>query len=106
VAAGRTYFSPEIAGQIKDLVVASGSTPAVSPVRLTRREETVLCGLAQGLSTKQIASALGVSMHTVANHRSRLMRKTGLHRAAQLSLYAERRGLLGTALQPFPPPRS
>lgn len=106
VAAGRTYFSPEISAQIKNLVVAPGAVPSAGPARLTQREETVLCALAQGLSTKQIAAALGVSIHTVASHRSRLMKKTGLHRAAQLSLYAERRGLLGTALQPFPPHRS
>ena len=33
---------------------------------------------------KEIAARLGVSRHTVANHRTRLMRKTGLHRIAQV----------------------
>ena len=60
----------------------------------------MLCYLAQGLSSKEIASTLGVSVYTVANHRSRLMKKTGLHRAAQLSLYAVRRGLLGFSAMP------
>jgi len=101
VAAGRTYFSPEIAAQVKSLVVEPRQAGAGGRVRLSRREETVLRGLAQGLSTKEIAAALGVSTHTVANHRSRLMKKTGLHRAAQLSLYAARRGLLGSALPAF-----
>ncbi len=102
VAVGRTYFSPEIAAQVKSLVVEPRDAGAAGRVRLSLREETVLRGLAQGLSTKEIAAALGVSTHTVANHRSRLMRKTGLHRAAQLSLYAARRGLLGGPLPAFP----
>ncbi|MCC5022613.1 MAG: response regulator transcription factor [Candidatus Synoicihabitans palmerolidicus] len=55
--------------------------------------------LAEGLSSKEIAAKLGLSMHTVVNHRSNLMRKTGLHRVAQLSRYAVEIGLL-TPSQP------
>jgi DNA-binding NarL/FixJ family response regulator len=95
VAAGRTHFSPDVSGLIKGLVVNPASLVRPGQPKLTRREETVLFYLAQGLSSKEIATALGVSVYTVANHRSRLMKKTGLHRAAQLSLYAVRRGLLG-----------
>lgn len=92
VAANRTYFSGEISAAIKELVAAE---PAAAPrPRLSRCEEVVLGYLAQGLSSREIAALLGVSIYTVANHRSRLMKKTGLHRAAQLSLYAERHGLL------------
>jgi len=94
VAAGRTYFSPDVSGAIKGLVVAPPATARPGQPRLTRREEMVLRHLAEGLSSKEIASALGVSVYTVANHRSRLMKKTGLHRAAQLSLYAVRCGLV------------
>lgn len=102
VAAGQTYFSPDVSGAIKGLVVNPPSPSQPGQSKLTRREESVLCYLVQGLSSKEIASALGVSVYTVANHRSRLMKKTGLHRAAQLSLYAVRRGLLGN---PGGPPR-
>ncbi|HVT74623.1 MAG TPA: response regulator transcription factor [Lacunisphaera sp.] len=91
IAAGRTYFSPDVSGLIKGLVVGR-KTP--SP-KLTRREEGVLRLLAQGHSSREIAAALGVSVYTVANHRSRLMKKTGLHRAAQLSLFAVQQGMLG-----------
>jgi DNA-binding NarL/FixJ family response regulator len=98
VAVGRTYFSPDVSGVIKGLVVAPRlAEDRPGQLRLTRREETVLRHLAEGLSSKEIAAELGVSVYTVANHRSRLMKKTGLHRAAQLSLYAVRRGLLGDA---------
>jgi len=90
VATGRTYYSPEIAAEIRALVV----TPASPGVRLSAREEAVLGCLARGMSSREIARQLGLSPHTVANHRSRLMRKLGLHRVAQLSLYAASRGLL------------
>ncbi len=95
VAAGRTYFSPEVSAVIKGLVINPAARTAADRSRLTRREQTVLCHLAQGLSSKEIASRLGVSVYTIANHRSRLMKKTGLHRAAQLSLFAVHHGLLG-----------
>ncbi|WP_069963005.1 response regulator transcription factor [Lacunisphaera limnophila] len=94
VAAGRTYFSPEIAADIRSMVAAPGVAPPGGGLPLSPREESVLAGLAKGLNSREIAGQLGLSPHTVANHRSRLMRKLGLHRVAQLSLYAASRGLL------------
>lgn len=94
VAAGRTYFSPEIAADIRAMVVTTGAAQAPGTVPLSAREESVLVYLAQGMSSREIAAALDLSPHTVANHRSRLMRKLGLHRVAQLSLYAASRGLI------------
>ena len=93
VAQGRIYFSPEIAESIRRLVLSSHQSGTRSTT-LTRREESVLSYLARGLSSREIAAALGLSRHTVANHRNRLMRKIGVHRAAQLSLYAANNGLL------------
>lgn len=94
VAAGRTYFSPEIAADIRTLVIEPVASQPQETVRLSAREESVLSCLARGMSSREIAVTLGLSQHTVANHRSRLMRKIGLHRVAQLSLYAASRGLL------------
>lgn len=99
VAAGRTYFSPEIAAGIRAMVVTRAASGTVGTPRLTAREEAVLGCLARGMSSREIADTLGLSRHTVANHRSRLGRKLGLHRVAQLSLYAARQGLLE---QPLP----
>ncbi|MFZ5496941.1 MAG: response regulator [Verrucomicrobiota bacterium] len=94
VAAGRTYFSPEISTDIRTLVIEPAAPLPKEPVRLSAREESVLSCLARGMSSREIAAILGLSQHTVVNHRSRLMRKIGLHRVAQLSLYAASRGLL------------
>lgn len=100
VADGHTYFSPEIAADIRSLVVAPGGAMPTGTSRLSAREEAVLSCLARGQNTPEIAATLGLSRHTVANHRSRLMRKLGLHRVAQLSLYAASRGLLEPSADP------
>ena len=62
--------------------------------RLTEREKTVMQGIARGLSSKEISAELSLSIHTVVNHRTRLMRKTGLRGVAQLSRYAVQLGLV------------
>jgi DNA-binding NarL/FixJ family response regulator len=93
VAIGQTYFGPLAGELIKGLV--SRNSASTDTVELTKREKTVLCHVAQGLSSKEIATKLGVSVHTVINHRSNLMKKTGLRRVAQLSLFAVQSGLIG-----------
>lgn len=94
VSSGQTYFGPMAGDLIKGLV-SRNSTPQPGQVELTKREKTVLRHVAQGLSSKEIADKLGLSVHTVINHRSNLMKKTGLRRVAQLSLYAAQSGLIG-----------
>lgn len=103
VAGGRTYYSPDTAAIIRSIVVnRTDKGPAEEP-RLSAREESVLACLAQGKTIREIAAALGLSRHTVANHLSRMRRKTGLKRIAQLSLYAASHGFLD--LPPEPPRR-
>lgn len=94
VSMGQTYFGPQAGELIKGLVTR-GNSPGAGVAELTKREKTVLCHVAQGLSSKEIADKLGVSVHTVINHRSNLMKKTGLRRVAQLSLFAMQSGLIG-----------
>ncbi len=57
---------------------------------LTPRETEVFELLAQGRTSKQIADALGISVHTVNNHRKRICRKSGMHSTAQLVAFAAR----------------
>lgn len=94
ITAGQTYFGSQVRDMIKDIVTRSAS-PSQADHALTPRELTVLRGIAEGLSSKEMAKQLGVSVNTVVNHRSSLMKKTGLHRVAQLSLYAAQIGLVG-----------
>jgi len=94
VVAGKVYLSPAIAGVVVDASVRSGSSrrPLVDS-SLTDREQDVLQLLAEGHSTKQIASQLKISEKTVETHRHRLMEKLDIHSIAELTKYALREGL-------------
>ena len=61
---------------------------------LTDRERQVYQLLAEGNSNKEIANLLGLSLHTVETHRSRIMEKLNVHSTAELVLSAVRRGLV------------
>ena len=54
------------------------------------REEQVLCLIADGFSSKEIARNLLISPNTVDVHRRNIMRKIGLHKVADLTRYAIR----------------
>jgi DNA-binding NarL/FixJ family response regulator len=68
---------------------------AVAPiVEMTARERQVLIGVAMGYSSKRIAGHLGRSVKTIEKHRSKMMRKLGLHNAAAVTRYAMDNGYL------------
>lgn len=58
------------------------------PTALTAREREVLGCLAEGMSNKQIARALGISVRTVTVHVSNLLRKTGAASRTEAALWA------------------
>jgi DNA-binding NarL/FixJ family response regulator len=62
--------------------------------RLTQREKQILQLIAEGNSNKEIAALLGLSVNTVAVHRANLMDALGMHRTAELVVYAIRKGLM------------
>ena len=92
VVAGRPYFSPAIQQQMADLVRGSG--PAPSRAHLTEREREVLAWLARGLSSKQVAGELDISVRTVETHRANLMHKLGAKSMAVLIQVAIREGII------------
>jgi DNA-binding NarL/FixJ family response regulator len=61
---------------------------------LTRRELEILQMIAQGKSNKEIAADLGLSANTVAVHRANIMEALGIHKTAELVVYAIRNGLV------------
>src|SRR5262249_41284001 len=61
--------------------------------RLSDREYQVLRLIANGKSTRQIASDLALSMKTVGTYRSRVLEKMHMHTAAELTAYAVRNRL-------------
>jgi DNA-binding NarL/FixJ family response regulator len=61
---------------------------------LTRRELEILQMIAQGKSNKEIAAELSLSANTVAVHRANIMEALGIHKTAELVVYAIRNGLV------------
>ena len=61
---------------------------AMSNHELTKRETAVLVEVAKGLSNKEIANKLNVSVFTVTTHRKNIVRKTGIKSVAGLTVYA------------------
>lgn len=55
---------------------------------LTKRETAVLIEVARGLTNKEIAERLNVSVFTVTSHRKNIVRKTGIKSVAGLTVYA------------------
>jgi PAS domain S-box-containing protein len=61
---------------------------------LTRREAEILKLIGSGLSNRQIAEQLFISVKTVATHRARIMSKLDVHKTSALVKYAVKAGLL------------
>lgn len=95
VASGGTYLSPRAAGVLFDAYVNGGTA---GDDDLTLRERQVLQLVAEGCSTKEIASALGVTGTTAESYRSRLMSKLNIHDTATLVRYAIRNGVTSLSL--------
>lgn len=97
VAGGNVYVAPGLMRKlITDYVRLSQSDGANSsgPNVLSIREQEVLCLIAEGHTTKEIAEGLVISPHTVRRHRDHIMNKLNLHSKAELILFAVRRGIL------------
>ena len=85
VTAGETYLSPKITRIVVEDYLRCLATVAGSQLSiLTSREREVLQLVAEGKSTKQIASELNVSTKTVEAHRHRTMEKLNAHTIADL----------------------
>lgn len=91
VGRGMVYLSPGISEALINAYKAKSSLP---PDPLTVRERQVLQLVAEGKTTKQIAAILTLSVKTADSHRTRIMKKLGIHDTAGLVRYAIRRGLI------------
>jgi len=73
---------------------------------LTRRETEVLCYIASGLTNREIAETLFLSVRTVNTHRANLMEKLDLHDTASLVRYAIHHKLISANLSTLENPAS
>jgi two-component system response regulator NreC len=103
VAQGKSFFSPEIARimldeytrHLAERSTGSGCAGVTDPYgRLSEREREIFQLVAEGRANKQIAELLHLSASTVETHRAHILEKLGLHNAAELVLYAVRKGVI------------
>ena len=97
VRQGKTYISPYFSDQVVNDVVqiAKGNAKVIFETdSLTSREREVLKLIAEGKSSKEIASLLFISVFTVNNHRASVMEKLNLKKATDLVKYAIRKGYI------------
>ncbi|HEY73751.1 MAG TPA: response regulator transcription factor [Thermoflexia bacterium] len=94
VAQGEKFVSPGLS-RYTPVVKPSGTDRNRQLDLLTLRERQVMSMIASGLTNKQIAHRLGISVHTVRSHRQRLMDKLDVHDIATLTRIAVNWGVLG-----------
>ena len=105
----KTFFTARIAEMVLKGYLSQGQAApecTVSLSALSGREREVVQLLAEGKSSKEIASQLELSVKTVETHRSNLMRKLGLHSVSELVLFAVKNRIVQVATFPqsVPPP--
>jgi DNA-binding NarL/FixJ family response regulator len=86
VAAGETVLDPSVS--------RPGTLKGEHDAALTRRELEVLQLIVEGKSNRQIADQLGLSANTVGVHRANIMNALGIHKTAELVVYAIQNGLV------------
>ena len=93
VASGKSFFSPAIAQLLEDKDFDGGAVVDRYEL-LSNREREIFQLVAEGRTNKEIAALLTISSSTVETHRARIMEKLDLHSAAEIVLYAVRRGVI------------
>ncbi|MBI4674093.1 MAG: response regulator [Chloroflexi bacterium] len=99
VARGEVFLYPAVAKKLVadylDRAHLSGEQAAQDTyLGLTPREREILTLIAEGLSNREIADRLVLSLSTVQTHYAHIMEKLNLHNRAELIKYAIRRGLI------------
>ena len=94
VSQGKSFFSPAIARVMLDGYVRGDKGVVDRYESLSAREREILQLVAEARTNKEIAALLNVSASTVETHRAHIMEKLDLHSAAEIVLYAVRRGVI------------
>ena len=100
----RMFFTPRVndlvlAGFLDKGHVMSKSEPPSLPT-LTAREREITQLLAEGKSSKEVASLLNLSTKTVETHRSNIMRKLSFHSIRDLVVYAIKNNIIQIEMPP------
>ena len=96
VMEGQCYITPLVAKGLVQSVITGERPPDIQDTPLTARQREVLQLVAEGMTVKEIASALNLSPKTVEFHKSQIMSLLDLHTTAELTKYALIHGLLAS----------
>jgi len=96
VSEGKAFFSPAISKMLVEDYMRQMQERKVedSYELLTTREREILQLFAEGKNNKDVANILNLSLYTVETHRANIFQKLNLHSAAELILYAIRKGVI------------
>lgn len=101
---GQMFFTPRVNEMVlagfleKGTVSHRGAVPKFP--NLTPREREVIQLLAEGKSSKEVATVLNLSTKTAETHRSNIMRKLGFHSIRDLVLYAVKNDIIQVQMPP------
>jgi DNA-binding NarL/FixJ family response regulator len=94
----KTFFTPKVAQMVLEGYLDNNSkettTEEGSSFRLTHRQKEIVQLLAEGKSSKEVASALGVTVKTAETHRANIMRRLDCHSVTELVRYAIRNHII------------
>jgi RNA polymerase sigma factor (sigma-70 family) len=96
VREGKSFFSPAVSRLLLEDYVRKLKRAGVEDSfdLLSAREREILQLVAEGKSSKEIATLLNLSVYTVETHRSNILQKLNLRGIPELILYAVRKGLI------------
>ncbi|MGH7971857.1 MAG: histidine kinase [Limisphaerales bacterium] len=95
VVQGEAFFSPRISRMIlQDAVIGAGGGSEATTQKLSARKTDVLRAIAQGNTSKEVASLLKLSVRTVETYRVRVKRKLTARNTAEMLKCARERGLI------------
>jgi len=91
---GRTFFTPRVSEMLLNGYLRGSGKQAPQLPTLTSREKEIVQLLAEGKSTKEVASVLNISTKTAETHRANVMRKLDMHSVSELVLYDVRNNIV------------
>ena len=96
VVSGSVVLPPKLAGSLFNQIATRagrGGTPReLEAVRLTQRERQVIDLIAEGLANKEIATRLGIAVHTVKSHVHNVLEKLALHSRLEVAAFSRSHG--------------
>lgn len=92
VSKGRKYISPNLAELLASNLGVEGAAPIHET--LGDREFQVMCMIARGMTTAEIAEDLSLSINTVSTHRNRILKKMNLKNNSEITHYAMKNNLV------------